>query len=230
MDMGVKKDWDFTDVSQESDVEGNHLSFGIESQVFHEWLETRRISLKTADAFQLKLNLYESGVIYPVTGTPCYYRQKNFDGTIYGKYNWLPNRPGDDIFYPYYHLANLSQSITENGGACWLVSGESDVWAMHSAGIHAVLSSGYTERTVPRDLAANLISLGVSLVSIAPDLDQTGKNWAQKVVDRLNGCGIEVDIRRLPETLGEKGDLGKAWVQYSRPGISFESWLLGLER
>jgi hypothetical protein len=195
---------------------------------FRIWLENRRITLQTVAVFQICPDSDQHGMSYPVPNGGNHLRWKNFDSTSPQKYRWMPDRPDNQHFYPYYHAPNLENAVQNTGGACWLVSGEADVWSMWTAGIEHVLSCGYTENHVPENLPVILKKFGVNLLYIAPDLDPTGQRWAQSIIDCLADSGIVVDIRRLPEGLEEKGDLGKAWVKYGRPGFAFERWLLGL--
>jgi hypothetical protein len=202
------------------------FSTGINNPKFREWLENRRISPRTILSFQLTPDEISTGILYPVPNSN-HLRWKNFDSQAKPKYQWRWEKPAAA---KYYHAPDLSDSIQTNAGACWLVSGEADVWALHSAGIEHVLSAGYSESSVPLDLVTDLQYFGVTTLYLAPDRDDTGERWARKVAARLMGSGIELDVRRLPDALGVKADVGRAWQQYIREGWPFERWLLGLPR
>jgi hypothetical protein len=180
----------------------------------------RRISPETITEFAIEPN--GKGWSYPAAGGK---RWKNHDSDADPKYAWIGGKPANAEFY---HGAELIQAIQATHGACWFASGEPDVWALHSAGITHALS-GFTESRVSQNLAQYLSSLGVTLLLIAPDRDNTGEQWACKVAAALAGSGIELDCRVLPEDLGEHGDIGKAWQQYTKL-MNFERWLMGLPR
>lgn len=182
----------------------------------------RRISLEVIEYFEIAPAPDSKGWIYPAAGSK---RWKNADSHGKVKYAWKPSKPESAEFY---HGADLAQAIATARGACWLVSGEPDVWALRSAGIAHALS-GYTESHVSRELAQFLSSLGVTVLYIAPDRDETGESWSGKVAAALAGSGIELDCRVLPAELGEHGDLGKAWQHYTKL-MDFERWLIGLPR
>jgi len=164
-----------------------------------------------------------NGWKYPIPGGG--YRWKNADSDAASKYIWPDGKPETADFY---HAQDLGNAIRLAGGVCWLVSGEADVWAMHSASIGHVLS-GFTENKISDNLVSYLESLGVEVLSIAPDLDNSGARWARLVTQVLHYSPIELDARQLPENLGTKGDIGKAWQTYTKK-FSFERWLLGLPR
>lgn len=182
----------------------------------------RRISLEVISFFEIAPAPDGKGWLYPAAGG---LRWKNVNSQAEPKYSWKPSKPESAELY---HGADLMQSIQQARGACWLVSGEPDVWALRSAGIAHALS-GFTESHVSTRLAEFLSSLGVTVLYIAPDLDDTGKRWSSKVARALEGSGIELDCRALPEDLGEHGDIGKAWQHYTKL-MDFERWLIGLPR
>ena len=183
-------------------------------------LYERRLSAEVIATFEIEP--HANGWQYPAAGGV---RWKNANSQAQPKYKWIGGKPASAEFY---HAPDLIQSISNSSGALWIVSGEPDVWAMHSAGISHTMS-GFTEASVSSSLRDVLYSLGVLIVYIAPDLDPTGQQWARKIATALNGSGIELDCRALPAALGSKADLGKAWQQYELR-IPFERWLTGLTR
>jgi len=189
-----------------------------------ERLAARRISPKTAGIFQIKPD--SGGWSYPAELGGNQFRWKNYDSSSDKKYLWLNGKTSNVSLY---HGPNLIEAINRAFGACWYVSGEADVWAMHSAGIPHVMSE-FTENRVIDNLAEILAQLGVKTLYIAPDRDDAGDRWARLIAARLLDTGIELDARRIPNSLGLKADVGRAWQQYERDGWPFERWLLGLER
>jgi len=188
-------------------------------------LSERGISENTALIFDIRPN--GNGWEYPVPNGGDARRWKAYNSQQDPKYKWIPNKPQEAN---YYHAADLLGAVQANSGACWMASGEPDVWAMHSAGVEYVFSAGYGESHVPDNLSETLQSMGVITLYIAPDRDDAGQKWARKVAARLEGSGIDLDVRELPSSLGDGGDLGKAWETYTRESWPFERWLLGLPR
>lgn len=183
-------------------------------------LYERRLSAEVLQLFSIQP--HGSGWQYPAAGGV---RWKNANSKAQPKYAWIGGKPEGAEFY---HAPDLVQSIQSSSGALWIASGEPDVWALRSAGINHALS-GFTEASVRESLRELLYSLGVLIVYIAPDLDPAGQQWARKIATALNGSGIELDCRALPEALGSKADLGRAWQQFNSR-IKFEQWLTGLPR
>lgn len=181
-------------------------------------LSERRIAPQVITVFDIQP--FENGWKYPTPSGG--YRWKNANSKADPKYKWLDGK--DNL----YHAQDIASAIYNAGGACWFVSGEADVWAMQSAGITHVMS-GYTEASVSKELPAYLESMGVTVLYIAPDLDQAGAKWARLIAQALQESSIELDARQLPKELGDKGDIGKAWAIYARRQ-PFERWLLGLPR
>lgn len=180
-------------------------------------LAERRITPQVITVFDIQP--FKNGWKYPTPSGG--YRWKNASNKG-EKYLW---HSGKDTFY---HAQDIVSAIYNAGGACWFVSGEADVWAMQSAGVTHVMS-GYTEARVSPELPAYLESMGVTVLYIAPDLDQAGAAFARKVTRALQESNIELDARQLPKELGDKGDIGKAWAGYTKRQ-PFERWLLGLPR
>lgn len=187
-------------------------------------LAARRISPKTAAVFQIKPG--SGGWTYPAELGGNQLRWKNYDSTSEKKYLWINGKTSDVSLY---HGPDLEEAIQRACGACWFVSGEPDVWAMHSAGIPHVFS-GFSENHVIDNLAEIMTQLGVKNLYIAPDRDDAGERWARLIAARMQNSGIELDVRRIPDSFGLKADIGRAWQQYERDDWPFERWLLGLER
>ena len=137
-------------------------------------LRERRISDRTCKKFGIVPSF--NGWVYPVPQSSVSKRMKSYFSDNGYKYRWIPNKVGEIEFY--YH-SSLSQSVSEKSGECWFVSGEADVWAMDSANIPNVFS-GFTESSVSAKLEQFLLENGVTKLFLAPDLDNTGSNWAKK--------------------------------------------------
>lgn len=182
----------------------------------------RRITPEVIATFQIEPR--SNGWQYPTPGGGL--RWKNFDSNATPKYQWLDGK--SESAKALYYADDLQDQITISGGVCWYVSGEPDVWAMRSAGIPYAFS-GFTEKTISPHFADFLQSMGVMLLYLAPDLDETGAAFARKIATALQGTGIELDCRQLPAELGEHGDIGKAWQKHNSK-IPFVYYLLGLPR
>lgn len=207
------------EINQISTIEAPRWTLAPEHTLTKRLLE-RKLTAETISYFEIAP--YKNGWSYPAAGGT---RWKNYDSNAEPKYTWLDGKPERAEIY---HGPELARAITAAAGACWLVSGEPDVWALHSAGINHALS-GFTEAHAPNELAFFLASLGVTVLYIAPDLDLAGERWARKIAAALASSPIELDCRALPAELGSKGDLGKAWQQYNKL-MPFERWLTGLPR
>jgi hypothetical protein len=184
-----------------------------------ELLRIRRIDPQTIITFNIQLN--GRGWVYPIPGGGQ--RWKAYDSNAHPKYRWVPVKPPSARLY---HAPGVHNAILSAGGICWYVSGEADVWAMHSARVRHVLSA-FGESYVITDLVDTLRALGVRLVRLAPDLDDSGTKWSRKVAYILKESDIRLDAFQLPGSLGPKGDLGKAWQEY-QGNVPFEHWLLSL--
>jgi hypothetical protein len=182
----------------------------------------RRITPEVIATF--RITPCANGWQYPTPGGGL--RFKNVDSNAPTKYAWLDGK--SESANALYYAEDLRDQIANAGGVCWYVSGEPDVWAMRSAGIGNAFS-GFTERTISPHFANFLQSMGVMRLYIAPDLDETGAAFARKVATALQSTGIELDCRQLPAELGEHGDIGKAWQNYTSK-LPFVYYLLGLPR
>lgn len=186
-------------------------------------LRLRRISQDTASLFDVKPYKLGNqwGWSYPTPGGGL--RWKNADSHAEPKYAWIPGQvEGDDYYWP----PGMLEAIADAGGIVWMAT-EADVWALREAGIRNAFAA-YTE-SPPEGLGDTLITAGVLRVLIAPDLDQTGRNFAVKVKGGLAGSTIELTAYQLPASLGEGGDIGKAWKVYDKPE-PFLFWLQSLPR
>jgi hypothetical protein len=194
-----------------------------ENHTLYTRLAERRISTETISAAQIRIaitpNYAGKGWEYPTPSGGTRFKSARDQGA---KYYWIPSKPSGEVFY---YLPELPDAILSARLACWYTS-ESDLWALHSAGIRHVLGH-YGESSVPDELPTKLQKLNVTVLYIAPDRDETGKRWAQKVAQALDGSGIELSCRELPDTLGEKADLGRAWETYTKT-LDFERWLVNL--
>ena len=194
-----------------------------ENHTLYTRLTERKISPETISSAQIEIASspgYEGkGWEYPTPSGGTRFKSARDQGA---KYYWVPSKPSGEVFY---YLDDLPDAIKAARRACWYTS-ESDLWALRSAGIYHTLGH-YGESSVPKELPIFLQALGVTVLYIAPDRDETGKRWAQKVAQALEGSGIELSCRELPDTLGKKADLGRAWQTYTKT-IDFERWLVNL--
>ncbi|MDP1547399.1 MAG: hypothetical protein Q8L87_15420 [Anaerolineales bacterium] len=198
------------------------LSARAETDTLTKRLFERRIIPEVITTFQIESR--GNGWQYPTNGGGL--RWKNFDSNANPKYQWLDGK--SEKASALYYAEDLIDQVAISGGVCWYVSGEPDVWAMRSAGIPYAFS-GFTEKAISPHFVEFLQSMGVMLLYIAPDLDETGAAFARKIATALQGTGIELDCRQLPAELGERGDIGKAWQKHNSK-IPFVYYLLGLPR
>lgn len=147
------------------------------------------------------------GQRYAVEGKTAY-RWKNADSKGNPKYAWLPTKP-DGIRY--YLLPDTLAAIKQAGGRVYIASGEPDVLAYRSAGIHNVIC-WFGELTPPDTLAADLQAMGVWMAIYCPDRDNTGMKSAAKVDHLLDGSEVAFDCRALPGEIGSKYDINQLWM------------------
>jgi hypothetical protein len=182
----------------------------------------RRLSAPTVEVFDIQPYKYgyQWGWKYPViTGGE---RWKNANSDAQPKYAWIPSKPDNATLY---HAPDLLPAIAEAGGLVWYTT-EADVWTLREAGINNAFST-FAESIVPDELGDVLLSMGVNRVMIAPDLDQAGDGWAQRIKAALWGSTTELTCYQLPAQLGKAGDIGKAWQDYRQPD-PFGFWLMNL--
>jgi hypothetical protein len=195
------------------------VDVGTQEHTLAKRLAERRITPQTIQIFDIQPK--GTGWTYP---TPDGGRRwKNANSQTGYKYRW---EDGPKKATGYYYAFDLPQAIEQTGGACWMVSGEADVWAMRSGGVYHVFSS-YTESTIPPDLGDFCQRLGITNLLAAPDLDEQGTRWAGKLAAAMAKAGIDFTCHRLPQELGDKGDVGKAWQGYTKR-LAFERYLLDL--
>ena len=152
-------------------------------------------------------------------------RYKNADSKAKPKYLWLPK--GAQEHRPlYYHHHDLASYVQQAGGECYIASGEPDVLTFHSAGYYNTLC-WFGENATPRTLAGDLLAMGVRKAFVYPDLDDAGERSAQGIRALLAGTPIELCAYKLPEALGEKGDINKLWMAVGFDRDAFWDVLLG---
>lgn len=174
---------------------------------------------------------YLTGWMYPTPAGSL--RFKNLNSVGRPKYGWLnpetkrleagQRRPGD-VFY---HAPDFAESVQAAEGTAWVVSGEADVWAGHSAGLAAFAFNYGEGAKIPDELELFCLQIGITALRAAPDLDPQGQRWVSRMASRV---GHFLTAYRLPGEMGSKYDLGKAWVDLIAMGQdgSFEAWLTQL--
>lgn len=143
------------------------------------------------------------------------YRWKDFDSTADVKYQWDPKDPEDGKPWskpPFYFPPGFVDAVKAADGRAVWASGEPDVWAWMASG-HRNVFCWFGENSVPDSLVTMLNTLGITFLSMYPDLDKTGCIAAAKVHKILREANIEHRISLLDQTtLGEGGDINKLWV------------------
>lgn len=117
--------------------------------------------------------------------------------------------------WPYYGYGDLTTAINSAAGLLYHVSGEPDVWTLHSVrtcgekAINAICFLG--EGNIPAPYVANMQQLGAKQIYTWPDLDERGMKTAHKISQLLKDSGITFVARRLPGEMGSKRDLNQVW-------------------
>ena len=117
--------------------------------------------------------------------------------------------------YPYYSAGGLGDALKASAGLMYLLSGEPDVWTMHTVtqrGENAAPATCFIgEGSIPPTFVEDMKGLGVRKIAMWPDLDQRGMKTAYKVFELLKGSDIGFDARLLPGEQGSKRDLNQVW-------------------
>jgi hypothetical protein len=182
----------------------------------------RRLSAATIELFNIEPHKYgyQWGWRYP---TPAGgERWKNANSNAEPKYTWIGGKPEGASLY---HASDLHEAIAAAGGVVWFTT-EADVWTLREAGISNAFST-FSETIILDNLGDMLVTMGVTRVLIAPDLDPTGQGSAERIRAALWGSTIELTCYQLPARLEEHGDIGKAWQEYHQPE-PFAFWLASL--
>lgn len=192
-------------------------------------VKQRRISPATIQTFKIQSD--RNGWQYPVPGFTHPIRWKAFNSNAEPKYLWNWIGPDGEKHRPpearYYHAPGLFEAIKAADGVLWIASGEPDIWALHSAGVHNALS-WFGENAIPPTLATDLLALGVITVHYWPDRDEAGRTALQKLSAALSGTGIMLIAHQLPGEIGSKCDIGHIWQRFDGFGQDFVEWLLDL--
>ena len=174
-------------------------------------LANRGISIPAIDQrWQYQEYKGKPGWAYPVfdfSGKVIARRWKALDSSANPKYLWLQ---GSVSTAPYYHASDVKEAIAAAGGECHFAAGEPALLSYLAAGIRNVIAP-FGENNIPAYFLADLALLGVTRLIYAPDLDDTGRSSAVKVRDAIHGSNIDYEIKRLPDSLGEKGDTNDLW-------------------
>lgn len=152
-------------------------------------------------------------------------RWKAADSEHEPKYLWMPKdaeRPA------YYMLPGTLDAIREMGNVLHIAAGEPDVLTLHAADWPNSLC-WFGENDVPDTLAEDLKRWGVRRAIYYPDLDRAGIDAALRVMDALEGSGIELDVRIIPgQPVSEKRgyDLNRLWQDCAGDLATFRAALL----
>lgn len=170
-------------------------------------IEERGVNAKTIEHFNIEKLEHDSGIRYPTffadgerSGRS---REKFYNpveaGTKYNKskkpmkYRWTPN--DNDPEPAGYNLAACNDE-----SEIYLVGGELDVWLCHQVGIKAV--SGFGETRNIDKLIKELDELGIEMVHICLDNDDSGHKGAIKVADACAEHEIKFTIREIIGFIG----------------------------
>lgn len=138
------------------------------------------------------------------------------------KYGWPFGKQGCP---PYYALPGARGAIASANGGAFMAAGEVDVLTYHSAGLPNVLSWLDGEGSIPTAVAETLTSLGVTDLYYFVDRDEAGERSGQGLIAALARTPIRVHVYRLPEKLGDKGDINNLWQYVRFDPVSFKAEL-----
>lgn len=107
----------------------------------------------------------------------------------------------------------------------YVCAGAPDVWVMTRAGFPAI-SFLAGEGNMPNQRALNkLTEAGIKEVYVIYDVDQMGQEASEKLAIELAQVGLAVTTIKLPEDLGEGGDLTDLWLRVGCNPDAFEEAL-----
>lgn len=150
---------------------------------------------------------------YPLASNSEIERFKALPGQRGAKYLWgKGGKPQAGIKpdpVPFYDPRDeLARHVADAGGALILAEGEPDVWALHEAGFTHATATMLGAGKFYAYHVDQLRTLGVTRILIWPDRDEAGLKHAAKLRDLLAETEIMLDVRELPGTLGQGGDIG----------------------
>ena len=105
------------------------------------------------------------------------------------------NSPETPIFHKSRNLFALNLSKTTKNGYFILAEGYMDVIALHQAGFDCAVASLGTSLTEEQ---ARIIARHVSQIVISYDADGAGQAAAQRAIDILKKCDLQVKVLRIP--------------------------------
>ncbi|WP_125116219.1 DNA primase [Agathobaculum sp. Marseille-P7918] len=105
------------------------------------------------------------------------------------------NSPETPIFHKSRNLFALNLSKTTKSGYFILAEGYMDVIALHQAGFDCAVASLGTSLTEEQ---ARIIARHVGRIVISYDADGAGQSAAQRAIDILKKCDLQVKVLRIP--------------------------------
>ena len=105
------------------------------------------------------------------------------------------NSPETPIFHKSRNLFALNLSKTSKSGYFILAEGYMDVIALHQAGFDCAVASLGTSLTEEQ---ARIIARHVGRIVISYDADGAGQSAAQRAIDILKKCDLQVKVLRIP--------------------------------
>ena len=109
----------------------------------------------------------------------------------------------------------------------WLVEGETDCLAMHSAGIRNCVAVYGATFKIP-EAVAGMKRRGVRRIIMPADNDKAGTNCAARARDACIDHAIDFEARCLGGLVGRKGDVGDLWQADGFDAALFIAQLVGL--
>lgn len=185
------------------------------------YLKGRGISELTARVYRIEDSEFDgrAAIKYPTVGLAgtTAYRHKFTDGQR-PKVKWdtvLAKQPG----HLYYSPGGLKDAIAKASGLLYWLSGEPDVWALHTAFNDSDDERGtgdkplnascvFGEGSIPETLADDLALLGVTHILAFPDQDDTGLRAAAKLRRLLASVDMPLFFVALPDAK----DINALWM------------------
>lgn len=129
------------------------------------------------------------------------------------KFRWEPRLKDSGVKSQdlVYNVSRITGRLNQKERLVYIVAGAPDVWVMHRAGLPSVsFLAGETNAPTARAID-KVIKIGVKEAIVIYDVDEAGRDGAEKLALELNSEGITVHVMELPEELGEGGDVTDLW-------------------
>ena len=173
-------------------------------------MHNRGLRPETIERFRITPDVGRQAWRYPTSRSGTV-RLKTFDGKP--KYLWEGEAAGAEIY-------GLPGALEIDADHLFLVEGEPDVWIGQQAGLPCV-SFTHGATAVPEAGVRALGASGASRITVVYDKDEAGEEGAAKASGALIEVGLQLDVRRLPDSFPPGSDLTDLYNSLKRDDERF---------